>query len=211
MPTVAIIDDEPLLVDMLTTFLKIKGFRVCSADSGEDGLTLVRIEKPDLLLLDLMLPDIDGFKVCQQLRATPDFAQMPILIVSARAESASMAQAETVGATGYMTKPVKLPMLLEEVQRLTQPKPELAPTPVVPEVKIPEVPAAPPTPPVAEVQAPEVPAAPPMSPVAEVKTLEAPATLPVTEVKTPEASAAPPTPPVTEVKAPETPVMDPKK
>jgi CheY-like chemotaxis protein len=228
MPTVAIIDDEPLLVDMLTTFLKIKGFRVCSADSGEDGLTLVRIEKPDLLLLDLMLPDIDGFKVCQQLRATPDFAQMPILIVSARAESASMAHAETVGATGYMTKPVKLPMLLEEVQRLTQPKPELAPTPVVPEVKIPEVPAAPPTPPVAEVQAPEVPtappippvaevktpetpAAPPIPPVAEVKTLEAPATLPVTEVKTPEASAAPPTPPVAEVKAPETPVMDPKK
>jgi len=115
---IAIVDDEPLMVDMLSTFLQLKGYQIRKAYSGQDGLTLVQVEKPNVLLLDLMLPDIDGFQVCERLRQMPDHAQLPILIVSARTDQVSMARAKQCGASGYLTKPVRFPQLLEELERL---------------------------------------------------------------------------------------------
>ncbi len=114
----AIVDDEPLMVDMLSTFLKLKGYQVRGVYSGQEGLSLVEKETPDALLLDLMLPDIDGFKVCQTLRALPAFATMPIIIVSARTDPASKTKAIEAGASAYITKPVRFPDLLAELDRL---------------------------------------------------------------------------------------------
>ncbi len=116
--TVAIVDDEPLMVDMLSTFLRLKGYQVCSAFTGNEGLEMVQIERPDALLLDLMLPDKDGLQVCRELRAQPAFAGIPILIVSARTDPASKANAAEVGASEYLTKPVRLPDLLACLDRL---------------------------------------------------------------------------------------------
>lgn len=115
--TIVVVDDEPYIVDMLTTFLQIKGFEVYGAYSGEDGLTLVQVEKPDALLLDLMLPDIDGFEVMKRLRAMPDFTRLPILIVSARADTVTKTRAEESGANDYLTKPVQMPVLMESLTR----------------------------------------------------------------------------------------------
>ncbi len=115
---VLVVDDEPFIVDMVTTYLGIKGYEVRGAYTGEDGLTLIPLEKPDILLLDLMLPDMEGFEVCARVRAMPDFARMPVVIISARIEPESKARAEKAGANGYLTKPIKMPELLAEVKKL---------------------------------------------------------------------------------------------
>lgn len=140
--TVAIVDDEPLLVDMLSTFLQLKGYQVCSAYSGNDGLELVQMEKPDALLLDLMLPDKDGFQVCKELRAQPAFAGFPILIVSARTDQASKTNAVQAGASDYLTKPVRLPDLLACLDRLFASQPIRPPEAIKPPVAIVPPPAA---------------------------------------------------------------------
>jgi DNA-binding response OmpR family regulator len=122
--TIAIVDDEPHIVDMLSTFLQIKGYRTCSADSGEKVLVLLQLEQPDALLLDLMLPDIDGFEVLARLRAAPDYAKLPVLIVSARTDPASKTRAEQAGANGYFTKPVRMPDLIAALERLLNSTPD---------------------------------------------------------------------------------------
>lgn len=115
---IVIVDDEPHIVDMMSTFLTIKGYDVRGAYTGEGGLSLIHAERPDLVLLDLMLPDIDGFTVCARLRAAEDFAVLPIVIVSARTDSASRARAEQAGADAYFTKPVAMPDLVRALDKL---------------------------------------------------------------------------------------------
>jgi DNA-binding response OmpR family regulator len=115
---VLVVDDEPAIVDMVTTYLGFKGYEVRGANTGQDGLTLIPLERPDILLLDLMLPDMEGFEVCARVRAMPEFARMPVLIISARVDPESMARAEKAGANGYMIKPIRMPELLAEVKRL---------------------------------------------------------------------------------------------
>ncbi|MBN1200922.1 MAG: response regulator [Anaerolineae bacterium] len=116
--SVVIVDDEPLMVDMLSTFLKIKGFKIRGVYSGQDALTAVQTEKPDILLLDLMLPDIDGFEVLRRLRALPAYAKLPVLVITARVDAAARQRALEAGADGYMTKPVRFPELMAELERL---------------------------------------------------------------------------------------------
>jgi DNA-binding response OmpR family regulator len=118
---IVIIDDEPSLVEMLSIYLRMKGFQTRSANTGQDGLALVQDENPALILLDLMLPDFDGYQVCRQLRSMTEFANLPILIVSAHVEQAIITRAEQAGASGYMTKPIRLPELLGEINRLLSP------------------------------------------------------------------------------------------
>jgi DNA-binding response OmpR family regulator len=116
--TVVIVDDEPTMVDLLTTFLAMKGFEVHGAYNGADGLRAVEQVKPHVLLLDLMLPDIDGFEVCRRLRSAPASATLPIVIISARTESEAIQRAMRAGADAYMTKPLRLPELLEKIEEL---------------------------------------------------------------------------------------------
>ncbi|WP_119068901.1 response regulator transcription factor [Aggregatilinea lenta] len=115
---IAVIDDEPAMVDMLTTFLRLKGYDVRGAYTGLDGLSLVQTERPAALLLDLMLPDIDGFEVCRRLRAQPEFAALPVIMISAHNDPANSAQAREAGANLYMPKPVRFPDLLVALEDL---------------------------------------------------------------------------------------------
>jgi DNA-binding response OmpR family regulator len=115
-----IVDDEPFTVDMLETFLQLNGFETVGAFNGEDGLVLVQVERPEIVILDLMLPDIEGYEVCQRLRSQPQSASLPVLVLSARAESASKEKAMAAGADAYMVKPVQFPVLLSELNRLLQ-------------------------------------------------------------------------------------------
>ena len=115
---IAIIDDEPHMVEMLSTFLKIKGYQTRGVNSGQEGLVLVQTEQPDALLLDLMLPDIEGFEVLKKLRAMPAYADLPVLIVSARTDAASQTRAKQAGANAYLTKPINFPQLMAELDRL---------------------------------------------------------------------------------------------
>lgn len=116
--TVVIVDDEPAMVDMLTTFLTMKGFQVHGAYTGMAGLDAIERVHPDIVLLDLMLPDIDGFEVCRRLRSRPAYASLPVVIISARAETEAVERAMGAGANAYMVKPLRFPELLEEIAKL---------------------------------------------------------------------------------------------
>ena len=115
---IAVVDDEPHIVDMVCSFLQMKGYAVCRGYSGEDALIVVQTEQPDALLLDLMLPDIEGFEVIERLRADPALAALPVMVITARTDTDARRRAEHVGATGFLTKPIRMQELLAELARI---------------------------------------------------------------------------------------------
>jgi DNA-binding response OmpR family regulator len=117
---ILIVDDEPFTVDLLQTYLQIHGYETLSAFNGEDGLVMAKVENPDAMVLDLMMPDIEGYEVCARLRAFPQTTDLPILILSARVEQASKDRAMKAGANGYLTKPVVFSLLLSELKRVIE-------------------------------------------------------------------------------------------
>jgi two-component system OmpR family response regulator len=131
---VLVVDDEAFTVDMLRTFLQINGYETIGSFNGESGLMVAQAERPDIMILDLMLPDIEGFEVCRRLRSTRDIAGMPVIVLSARVEASSRDRAFEAGVDAYLTKPVQFPLLLSEIERLTEAGTEraLPPTAVSP-------------------------------------------------------------------------------
>jgi DNA-binding response OmpR family regulator len=128
-PKLLIVDDEPALVEMLHTFLRLNNFETVAAFNGEDGLVLVDVERPDLVILDLMLPDIEGYEVCQRIHNSPDGAKLPVLILSARADALSKERAMAAGANAYLVKPVRFADLLSALKRLLAPQSDVAKSP----------------------------------------------------------------------------------
>lgn len=102
MKTILIVDDEPKIVRALKAYLEGAGFRVVSAADGQMGLITFRHEKPDLILLDLMLPGMDGMEVCKRIRRESD---VPIIMVTARAEEVDRILGLEIGADDYVVKP----------------------------------------------------------------------------------------------------------
>ncbi|HVO43783.1 MAG TPA: response regulator [Aggregatilineales bacterium] len=117
-----IVDDEAFTVDMLQTFLQINGFDTIGAFDGESGLLMAQVERPDIMILDLMLPDIEGYEVCRRLRSNAVIARLPVIVLSARIDSTSKERAFEAGVDAYLTKPVQFPLLLSEIKRLTEVK-----------------------------------------------------------------------------------------
>ena len=118
MPKVLIIDDESLTVSLLETFLKARGFEVASALNGQDGLILAQVEAPDIIILDMMLPDISGDILTDTIRNDPATAHIPIVILSALYTKGAQDKAKMAGANHYMPKNIQLPELLNQLQRL---------------------------------------------------------------------------------------------
>jgi DNA-binding response OmpR family regulator len=121
MPKILIIDDEPLTVEMLETFLKIQRYETVGAFSGTQGLEAIKKHRPDLIVLDLMMPDIEGFEVCQRLRTDPeyeDLAMTPVIAFSARSDPDARRRILDIGADAFYVKPLRLPEFLNEVRRL---------------------------------------------------------------------------------------------
>jgi DNA-binding response OmpR family regulator len=112
-----VVDDEPETVNIFMQFLTLFGYEVIGALTGGEGIAAVRSHKPDALILDLMLPDTDGYDICRELRNAPDTKDLPIIIVSARTSPAEVEKGYKMGATAYLKKPVKLSGLLAEVRR----------------------------------------------------------------------------------------------
>ena len=118
MPKLLIVDDEEATLDMLSTYLGLIGHETISAINGYDGLYKAQAENPDLMLLDLMMPDLQGYEVCSSLRTQSAYSSLPILIISARTDQGSIEKAMTSGADGYFTKPLDLRSLTQEIERL---------------------------------------------------------------------------------------------
>ncbi len=126
-PLILIVEDEAALVTMLRYNLEKEGYRVCDAGDGEEALTMVAERKPDLVVLDWMLPSLSGIEVCRQLRRKPTTRELPIIMLTARGEEGDKIRGLNTGADDYMTKPFSLPELMARVRALlrrVQPMPQ---------------------------------------------------------------------------------------
>ena len=112
-PHILVIDDEPQILRAMRTILTEKQFRVTTASRGEEGLALAATGEPDLVILDLGLPDIDGVEVCKRLR---EWTQTPIIILSVRDSERDKVAALDMGADDYLTKPFGIEELLARVR-----------------------------------------------------------------------------------------------
>jgi two-component system alkaline phosphatase synthesis response regulator PhoP len=111
--TVLVVDDEPKLVKVVREYLEHDGYRVVSAGDGREALERFRKERPDLVVLDLMLPELDGLEVCRRLRRE---SQVPIIMLTARAEEVDELIGLELGADDYVTKPFSPRTLLARVR-----------------------------------------------------------------------------------------------
>jgi CheY-like chemotaxis protein len=109
---ILIVDDEALLRTMMSDGLKAAGHQVVVATTGEEGLRLAKAEKPDCILLDVMMPGMDGYETCAAIKADPDLARIPVLLTSATTDLRVVDRAEQVGASNVLPKPVPI----EELQ-----------------------------------------------------------------------------------------------
>ncbi len=103
---ILVVDDDAMHRDMARNVLEERGFAVEEAVDGEQGLIAAERFKPDLVVLDLMMPQLDGFSVCTRLRRNPKFMQLPVLMVTALDDVESIDRAFEVGATDFITKPI---------------------------------------------------------------------------------------------------------
>lgn len=120
MKKVLIADDTESSREILRTVLESVGYAVTEAANGLEALERARQERPDLIILDLHMPRMDGFIAVRQLRADPDFAGIPVIALTASAMHGDHEQAIAAGFTGYLTKPIRPTVLRREVQRLLQ-------------------------------------------------------------------------------------------
>jgi adenylate cyclase len=117
-PRILIVDDTPENLDIFRTRLSIHGYEILTADNGEEGLTLAREEQPDLILLDVMMPKMDGFEVCRRLRADRAVPFTPIILVTAKADSKDIVAGLEAGGDEYLTKPVDQAALVARVKSM---------------------------------------------------------------------------------------------
>ena len=117
-PRVLVVDDEPDLVRILEFGLKAAGYAVETAPDGQEGLKKARESKPDVILLDLMLPKLDGYKVCRLLKFDERYKHIPIVILSARTQEGDQALAHEMGANRFLTKPYEFSEILDHIQAL---------------------------------------------------------------------------------------------
>ena len=108
---ILIIDDEALLRTMMSDALEAAGHKVVMAASGDEGLKLAKLERPDCILLDIMMPGMDGYETCLAFKADPELAHIPVLLTSATSDLRVIDQAERVGALSVLPKPVPMEQL----------------------------------------------------------------------------------------------------
>ncbi len=112
---VLIIDDDPAMTELLCLLLKAATLKVITANSGQEGIHLIHTESPDIIVLDLMMPEMDGYEVCQQIRA---FSAIPILVLSALDMPGMVSKALDAGADDYLIKPVTSSILVAHLNNL---------------------------------------------------------------------------------------------
>lgn len=116
---VVCIEDEPEMIDLVRLILGRKGYEVIGANGGIEGLDAVRRERPDIILLDLMMPDMDGWEVYQQIKADPALKQIPVVVVTAKAQSIDKVLGLHIAKVDdYITKPFGPQELLESIEKI---------------------------------------------------------------------------------------------
>ena len=118
MPKILLVEDNETNRDMLSRRLERRGYQVLIALDGEQGLSMARSELPDLILMDMSLPVLDGWKATQRIKTTPETQAIPIIALTAHAMVGDRERAIAVGCDDYDTKPIDLPRLLDKMEKI---------------------------------------------------------------------------------------------
>lgn len=121
--TILLVDDEPDILEIISYNLKAEGYKVKTASSGREGVEKAKKVRPDLILLDVMMPEMDGIEACEQIRKTPGLEHTIIAFLTARGEDYSQVAGFEVGADDYITKPVKPKVLTSRLKALLRRRP----------------------------------------------------------------------------------------
>ena len=113
--TILIVDDTPANVGVLADYLEDQGFRVVVAQDGEEGLKRAEFVRPDLVLLDVMMPGIDGFETCRRLKAAEQTREIPVIFMTALTDTGSVVTGFGVGGVDYVSKPLQVEEVLVRV------------------------------------------------------------------------------------------------
>jgi len=118
---ILVVDDEPPIVRLMEFILAREGYEMVVAVNGQEALLQVTAHKPDLILLDIMMPRIDGYEVARKLRADPKFCHIPIIMLSAKAQDEDVRKGIDVGVNEYITKPFSPQHLVTAVRKYLDP------------------------------------------------------------------------------------------
>ena len=117
---ILLVDDEPNLIVPIQFLMEQQGYRVTIAERGEDALDLLYQHKPDLVLLDIMLPGIDGYEVCEIIRLNPNYRNTKIIFLTAKGREVEIAKGLALGADAYITKPFSNAALVAKIKELLE-------------------------------------------------------------------------------------------
>lgn len=120
MPLILLVEDDEMNCDMLSRRLQRKGYEVLIARDGEEALAKARSEAPDLILMDLSLPVLDGWEATRQIRAVPEMQAIPVIALTAHAMDGDQAKALAAGCDDYDTKPIEFSRLMGKIQALLE-------------------------------------------------------------------------------------------
>jgi DNA-binding response OmpR family regulator len=113
---ILIVDDDPVIVRLLQINFRLEGYEVDTASRGEEALERVRANRPDVVILDVMMPGLDGWEVCRRLKETPAVSHIPVIFLSARAQDEDRKRGYALGVDEYVTKPFDPAHLVEIVR-----------------------------------------------------------------------------------------------
>ena len=123
MNTILIVDDEEDVIEIIRTRLaKEPGFRILEATNGADALELAKQERPDLIILDWLMPGLSGLEVMQTLRASPELTAIPVIMMTVKSEQSAQEEGHAMGVFAYMIKPFESDTLMGNVQRALKKK-----------------------------------------------------------------------------------------
>jgi DNA-binding response OmpR family regulator len=115
---VLVVEDDPVILRLLEVNFELEGFEVLLAHDGAQGIEMARAERPDLVISDIMMPNVSGIELVEQLKGDADTASIPIILLSAKAQSADVKAGLEAGADDYVTKPFEPLELVDRVQAL---------------------------------------------------------------------------------------------
>jgi len=117
---ILIVDDEPNIVIPLQFLMEQNGYSALVAQSGEEALEMISKERPDLILLDIMLPGVDGFEVCEIVRLNPEWRNTRVIFLTAKGRDVDIAKGMVLGADEYITKPFSNQQIIDAVKKLLE-------------------------------------------------------------------------------------------
>ena len=115
--TVLVADDDPVILRLIQVNLELEGYNVLTANNGQEAVDQASAEHPDLVILDIMMPRLDGYQACEQLKKNGETQAIPVIFLSAKAQQSDIEKGKSFGVADYLTKPFDPSELLEVVER----------------------------------------------------------------------------------------------